>query len=714
MDDFFSARRSDPSPSSTPTAAASRVPLIFGFNVWWYRQMYVDGYIRPFDEPGPRRVLEEALHLIRTDRPPPEAFVMSIRLKDKPFEKIVLEDEPGKMGFPLISAVTLESAGGVWWGLHADGDPTSLPAARWSREMSRRMEACAIHPDTAVAEAARSVAELQPILGTRLEDLEKIKQLPLNIPADYQGPRVRFTGGVCADILTDMFYHNVNDLLAKTADGTYHTSTLGSPNWGRFLGFGTWEEGLGLYYNTAWSRDFGCSLIELSELGYQDRAEKLSAWAWKCADWYTEHGMKYADGTPVPPHWTRKINAPLDNPPGSPPEGPQENDGHGLLMLGTYKTWQRTADRATWTRQHWKQIQSAAEWICWQFEHPDLSRATDVLHTDSEAAGFSWTSNGVGQSPMADFVCAKGLRAYAEMADATNEKRSADRWRHRAEKMEQAMLKTYLRPDPTYGTIWNNAPTWGGHYAMLGPILGLPDYQSMDGASADKPWTQIDANSFLWQLHEHTGQPWAFHAETMGYGQGWMSQAALILDRMNEATQLVDWLARFTYYAPYKSYIVPEGVAWSDDGKYWHRLGDLGNGVQEVAAIKVARLIVGIDDSRPEQLRILPRLPLGWTSVQISDYPACTSRGNVRLKMHYQIQNSSDIRCQLEFTSEPETFSFRLGPYAMNTIAGDLLVKINGHPTPVSLETVGDRQWIWLKNLKGSRSWTISSQSRGS
>jgi hypothetical protein len=690
-----------------------RVPLIFGFNVWWYQQMSVDGYVRPFDEPGPARKLEGALHLIQTGRAPPEAFVMSVLLQDKPLEKIVLEDNPAKTGFPLISAVTLETVNGTWWGLRADSDPTALHAPQLTKDLSHRLQIHSVDPRTAAADAQRSVKSLQEILYTSSEELDHTKHLPLDIPTAYHGPHVQFTGGVCADIFTNVFYHNVNDLLDKTADGTYHTSTQGSPNWGRFLGFGTWKENLGLYYPTAWSRDFGCSLIELAELGYQARAEKLSEWAWNCADWYTEHGIKYPDGTPVPPHWTRKINAPLDNATGSPPEGPQENDGHGLLMLATYKTWQRCEDRAAWARQHWRQINSAAEWICWQFEHPKLSGATDVLHTDSEAAGFNANTKGVGQSPLADFVCAQGLRAYAEIADAIGETQSANRWRQRASQMEQAILKIYVRDDPQYGQVWESPLTWGGHYAMLGPILALPDYQGMDTTTINANCRQIDLSSFLWQLHEHAGQPWPFHAETMGYGQGWMSQSALILDRIDEATQLVDWLARFAYYPRYKSYIIPEGVAWTDDAKYWHRLGDLGNGVQQAAAITVARLIIGVDDCRLEHLRILPRLPLGWTEAKVSNYPACTNRGILQLKMDYRIHNPGQISCNLEFSQPPQSFAVRLGPYDVKAAAHDLIVKINGQSIPFTMVQSGDHQWIWANNLKGGRSWTITSQRRG-
>src|SRR5439155_4935102 len=124
----------------------------------------------------------------------------------------------------------------------------------------------------------------------------------------YQGPHVIFSGPLEADILTNMFYHNLKDVMDKTEGGIYRTSTPGAANFGRYQGFGTWKDGVGFNSMRAWSRDFGPTLMELAELGYQDRAEKASIWAFDCADWYRQHKITYADGTPTPPHWTRCIN----------------------------------------------------------------------------------------------------------------------------------------------------------------------------------------------------------------------------------------------------------------------------------------------------------------------------------------------------------------------------------------------------------------------
>ena len=69
------------------------------------------------------------------------------------------------------------------------------------------------------------------------------------------------------------------------------------------------------------------------------------------------------------------------------------------------------------------------------------------------------------------------------------------------------------------------------------------------------------------------------------------------------------------------SYIVPEGVIVHGSKRFWYRNSDLGNAVQQAEIVKCARLLLGIDDIAPERgLRLVPRLPDGWTSLETEAY----------------------------------------------------------------------------------------------
>lgn len=86
--------------------SSSHVPLIFGFDLWWYKT-FEDGYVAPFDSADGRAALERWLHLQPTGGKPPGAFVAVIKLEAKPLSRITLIDEPKMEGTPGISAVTL-------------------------------------------------------------------------------------------------------------------------------------------------------------------------------------------------------------------------------------------------------------------------------------------------------------------------------------------------------------------------------------------------------------------------------------------------------------------------------------------------------------------------------------------------------------------------------------------------------------------------------
>jgi hypothetical protein len=99
---------------------------------------------------------------------------------------------------------------------------------------------------------------------------------------------------------------------------------------------------------------------------------------------------------------------------------PYENDGHGLVTMFLYKVWQRLPDNQAWLRARWPDVKAAGDWIEWQFDHPEISGATNgILHTTGEAAG------GNGYSVYADYACLEALQELAQMADSIGENQSA-------------------------------------------------------------------------------------------------------------------------------------------------------------------------------------------------------------------------------------------------------------------------------------------------
>ena len=71
---------------------------------------------------------------------------------------------------------------------------------------------------------------------------------------------------------------------------------------------------------------------------------------------------------------------------------------------------------------------------------------------------------------------------------------------------------------------------------------------------------------------------------------------------------------------------MPEGVEVDPTGSYGFGTGDLGNGVQEAEIVKVFRILIGVDDTCPQRLRIMPRLPYSWNEVVVEKYPVLFER----------------------------------------------------------------------------------------
>ena len=52
--------------------------------------------------------------------------------------------------------------------------------------------------------------------------------------------------------------------------------------------------------------------------------------------------------------------------------------------------------------------------------------------------------------------------------------------------------------------------------------------------------------------------------------------------------------------------------------------------------LKVARLLLGVDDLSPKYVRIIPRLPPGWKGVEATNWPILTDRGIVRVHIRFE------------------------------------------------------------------------------
>lgn len=658
-------------------------PLVVGEGIWWGKEFYQ--YPEPFSSDARfRKALAGALRLYP---PAPLAdgnYVAVIVPKAVPVRSISAEASALSRGIPVIAGITVEGAES-----NDIAGAIPLPGRTLSPEFETFAERKALLPAEEDEKPTQArLAELRRTLYTSDENFRG--HVNPEMPPGYSGPEVSFKGDIYAEILANAFRYNVQDLSAKvTEDGKYHTSTKGSVSWGSYKGFGTFRTNVGTYYNMSWCRDMGRSLEELTELGYTNEAARCADYCIEMARlWETNPRLKIA-GTIIPRHWCRVINTPEKY-------DCFENDGHGLVSIFLYKLWQRLPDRDAWLRARWPDVKAAGDWILWQFEHPEISGATNgVLHTMSECAVMD------GYSVYADAVCRDALQALAQMADSIGETNSAGQWRARAEKMRLAIANQYVVNDPKYGRVWTlDYAGWPQQSTVLGPLIFLADQQGFAPEDDDPDWRTV--NEAAYQRLIDTHQPLGFYGQAMGYGQGFITQSALLLDRMQDATTLLSWAAKEIYDPKFKSYIVPEGCEMDTSGRYWYRMGDLGNGVQEGEIVKTLRLMIGVDDTRPDRLQFFPRMPYGWSEMAVKDYPILFERGGQMetARLRYQLQRSGNgMKLEILANQELGPMAMRLGPFANSPNAAN--IRVNGKSQKGSLEHSGDSWWVRMRVAVG-------------
>lgn len=651
-------------------------PLVLGEGVWWGKPFF--NFQAPF--PTDIRLRKALASALRLYPPAPVAdgnYVAVINPRPVPLRSVTFANTTDKQGTLVVAGITIEPANTNALTEGAELSPGSIPPAfrKFIEEKPLRLAG------KGERQAQKRLNGLRLALYT--SDANFNRPVPPEIPANYHGPHVSFKGNVYAGILQNAFYASVQDMSDKVdRTGMYHTSTPGAPSWGGYNGFGTFRKNCGTYYGTSWCRDMGRSLQELTELGYTNAAARCADYCLRMAKlWEQEPSLKI-QGAVMPPHWGRVANKPAV-------DACFENDGHGLITLFLYKLWQRLPGRDHWLRARWPDVKASGDWILWQFAHPKISGAArGVLYTTSEC------SAGRGYSVYADAVCMDALNALAQMADSIGQTNSAAQWRARAGEMQQAIGTQYVASSQKYGRQWTlRFAGWPNSSTVLGPLIFLADYQGFAPRDDNPAWRPLSEASY--QRLIDTFQPFGFYGQAMGYGQGFVSQAALLLDRMQDATRILDWTAKEIYDPQFGSFIVPEGVQIDLTGNFWYHTGDLGNGVQEAENVKSLRLVIGVDDTHPDRIQFYPRMPYDWNEIAVEQYPVLAGQeGNAELThLRYQLVRSGrKMRLNITSDSGLGPVAMRLGPFKKPPGASSVIV--NGEsPAHLTSEYSGDSWW---------------------
>ena len=651
-------------------------PLILGESVWWGRAFF--DYNEPFPaDANQRRALASALRLYPPAPVRDGNYVAVINPKPVPIRSITVENSPEKKGTLLIAGITIETTSAS-----RIAGATALTPVAFPRAFAKFIRTKALLPrGTDERRTRHRLQHLRLAIYTSNADFKG--RVVKSVPPGYTGPDVSFKGNIFAEILANVFRWNVQDIANKIGkNGMYHTSTKGAASWGGYDGFGFYRNNVGRYYGASFSRDMGRSLQELTSLGYTSAASRCADYCFHMARVFTTDPSLKFRGIFLPPHWGELVNQPGGQ--------PFENDGQGLTMLFLYDLWEQLPNRSQWLEAHWPDIKAAGDWILWQFADPKISGAANgLLHTTGEAA------NGSGYSVFADSICMNALRAFAQMADSIDKTRSAAQWCQRADKMQRAITQHYIVTVPKYGRVWTLAyANWPDKTTVLGPLISQADYQGFAPQDGIRAWRAV--NKATYQRLIDTYKPFGFYGQAMGYGQGFITEAALLLDRMRDATTMLNWAAKQIYDPKFGFYIVPEGCEIDSTGRFWYSIGDLGNGVQEGEIVKALRLVIGIDDTQPERPQFFPRLPYGWKEIAVARYPVVFKRAGKIATTHLRYalkRQRHTMTLAMSAGKDVGPVAMRLGPFRNRPMASD--VRVNGAiPAGGVVEHSGDSWWV--------------------
>jgi hypothetical protein len=404
------------------------------------------------------------------------------------------------------------------------------------------------------------------------------------------------------------------------------------------------------WYDTMWTRDAGTFLRELVLWGYLNHACLL-------ADCLLQLVRPNAAGYHTFPMYFQGVE----------PASGSELDGSAAITIGLALLWQRLPAHDPYRANIYRFLHADASPL--SYIHAQL-RHTPLVAGSGEFGG------GMGVEGEWCNVVQNNLLRLALLAGARLESQAGDDARANLYRQDagaiQSALRRYLvgpdgswlwcvhpdtlQPDPAVLDSQFNAGFGGlnGIAAMDADVLGLaptPDAWPELGV-CEKTFDRLLAVPQRRQLFEDFGMWSQFDRHLAGqltsasYGQAYALQAMLLFDRLPMAERGLDYLAQATYTPPaeyteltrtsryhfYERYYPPNGAVGivMEQG-----CGEL-NLVNVAEPLKVARMIVGVDDLAGDELRLIPRLPPSWQGFEAHHWPLHTPAGLLR----------ADIRCE--------------------------------------------------------------------
>jgi len=702
-----------------------KVPLIFGFNFWYGRpwdMMWFYKVVSLSEELGKnydsqlfngevkyRDIIRNGVKLVDGYRilgglSNNARYIFSLNLHGEKVRTIKIEGSDNMKGFPVISAITIET-----------GTPTfglcPLPDISIVETNTNLVTPGVIEHEI----YKQGVNDIMHTLYTFVDEHPKLEEP--EIPANYFGPKYNFKGTQQALYAASYLYKNGLECGAKIGDtGTGCQSSTARMAIAHYKqGMGIWREETPLFKSmdnwiklyherspgklggagNAWSRGIGELMREAMALGYDKFMGTYTDWLDSC---------QFTDANP--PHWVRSVgegksaSASVNRHVGDILEqGNRENDGHGICMWGRYMVYHWMGRPVEWNKHHWDATEAAVNWIKWQLNTDTIfpGKRKDVLFTESECALGSYDI-------YSSYNCLHGLKLSIRMAEQLKKTEKVKEWTDLYNRLQKGILEN-LVDSSEFGPIWHTEKNcnWQDHAHKLVHLQLATEgdtYTPLQDDAAtggmERKFQDIDINSYRYLMKDKNYDCLRMY----GYGQGMMAQSALLLDQMLDATEFINRMVTYAYLPKFEGWSAPEGIIVHKSGNYYLPVnGYMGQDSHLADSQKALRLMLGIDDNKPDHLRIIPRFPAEWKEMSIEDYLVLT--GKKRQKCSYSYSRHDDYQTfKLIFNEPVNSFCVRLGPLPDSKKIKRVTNK--GKERKFRILSSGDSQWAWIENMNGN------------
>lgn len=678
------------------------IPLVYGYTLW-FKNNWKSGKEPFVSETVARKLLNNTLFLNNIYAGDCN-YTLRIQLRNSNIKSIDYFDNQLKDGFMKQPEFRFEgvSSGKSMAGKISGQFDTTDTAGFFS---SHTVDTINTYP----AGIKNNLRRLMYLLYSFKSDYQSVTEV--DIPPGFKGPSIWFSGGPEANILTSVFHHNLCDQVSRVdTNGLVHESAFKSPSW-FYDGFGTWtnaigENNTGSYFDCYYTRNK--TIMILPDLDYIVESNRALDMLDKQLMYFPENypALQLA-GEKIPGHWTVIANKPLVysrvlTGVGWPTQytidkfgshyqdfGNPETDGHGHSMMSHWKVWQNSGRKKEWVSGRWNSIKEAADFICWSLENPALSFSKHgLLYAESEAGMNEYTM-------CCNYPCYLGLLMYAEMADSIGASDYSLKWRNSAGQLQKNMVDYFAADDSIYGIIWQKVGFY--HESTLTLIKEYYGFDVTRNLPAE--WLERSQNTYL---KNKDSRPGFYGPHGLGYDHDMLAQTAMLLDRMDDATQWMQNLARMCY-APRlpKPYIVPECASIDAARGIIRRQGDVGNGFQQAETVNTILLCAGIDDNVPGVLTIMPRLPENW-DMRITDYPVIvyaygmSYTCKIAMTITYPENGAQSFDLKTITGGNLKNVHLRLGPFPPNTRSIRVIID-KKDPEEHSCFISGDKAWVLIK-----------------